>query len=61
MTFSQEQIEALKAEARLHPHMRLGSFVQKLERRKRREEREKAKEADKPLWSAFLHLMGKST
>lgn len=61
MTFSQEQIEALKAEARLHPHMRLGSFVQKLERRKRREEREQAKEAEKPSWSPFNWLMGKQS
>lgn len=56
-------LEDIRAMAARHPNMRVKNLLHQLEKRRKVEElrKEKAKEADKPLWSAFLHLMGKSS
>ena len=56
-------LEDIRAMAARHPNMRVNTLLHQLEKRRKVEElrAEKAKEADKPLWSAFLHLMGKTS
>lgn len=56
-------LEDIRAMAARHPNMRVNTLLHQLEKRRKVEElrAEKAKEADKPLWSAFNRLMGRQS
>lgn len=56
-------LEDIRTIVNRHPNIRGKNLLHQLEKRRKVEELRdaKAKEADKPLWSAFLHLMGKSS
>lgn len=60
----QSEVDFILSLVERNPNIRGSTIRHRLEKRRKiealREEREKSKEADKPLWSAFLHLMGKS-
>lgn len=55
-------LEDIRTIVNRHPNIRGKNLLHQLEKRRKVEElrAEKAKEADKPLWSAFLHLMGRN-
>lgn len=55
-------LEDIRAMAARCPNMRINTLLHHLEKRQKVEElrkEPKAKEADKPLWSAFNRLMGR--
>lgn len=55
-------LEDIRTIVNRHPNIRGKNLLHQLEKRRKVEElrAEKAKEADKPLWSAFNRLMGRS-
>lgn len=56
-------LEDIRTIVNRHPNIRGKNLLYQLEKRRKVEElrAEKAKEADKPLWSAFNRLMGRTS